>query len=248
MGRAASQSWALQFPHILFIEQQLNNMYLGADTNDGRHEIAAAGAAHLLLWMGMLRGGECFNLERSSVAVVPPALGPTRGLPAGIGFVELRLLPETKSSPHRVADIVIAYRSSSGLNAGKWVERLLAFPTQSEYLFFTPKHGKWTSREFRHGYVWPLLELQRAQGEASLMAFNDEPGQRIRDKVWSCHSYRRGFNSYVSQKREGNLRKATPQEINEHARWKEASAPTMHDHYNTDLDLGSRLAITLICA
>ena len=63
------------------------------------------------------------------------------------------------------------------------------------------------------------------------MAFNDEPGQRIRDKVWSCHSYRRGFNSYVSRKREGNLRKATPQEINEHARWKEASAPTMHDHY-----------------
>jgi hypothetical protein len=41
-----------------------------------------------------------------------------------VGIIELRLLPETKSSHTKVADIVISYLCASGLAPGLWLERL----------------------------------------------------------------------------------------------------------------------------
>ena len=122
MGTEVNSSWALQYVHIKFINDQLETAYQGAQTDGLRQEIATAGTANLVLWLGLLRGGETFSLKREDVTVVPPAEGPQHGLPAGLGYVELRLLPETKSSPHKVADVVIAYPCSSGLSLGRWME------------------------------------------------------------------------------------------------------------------------------
>ena len=81
------------------------------------------------------------------------------------------------------------------------------------------------------------------------MAFTDEPGHRIRDKIYSCHSWRRCGETVVSKFRPGiNARKATDLEINEHARWRKRNKgkEAMPIHYR-QLDLEDRLAITLFC-
>ena len=248
LGRSSNPSWSLQFTHVSFVERQLENMYQGTSDPNTRQEIAAAGAAHLLLWLGMLRGGECFALERRSVKIVPPHRGPEYGLPKGVGFIELRLLEETKTSPHKVADVVVAYTCSSGLSPGKWLGRLLSFPSRDgQHLFSTPKRKHWNSLHFRQNYLWPLLELQRLGGEASLKAFSQEPGHRIQDKIWSCHSYRRGFTSYVRRKRPEHFRKAAKGELHSHARWRYQGSIDIADLYDSDMDLEARVCFTLLC-
>jgi hypothetical protein len=46
--------------------------------------------------------------------VVDPTQGATHGLPPHLGAILLDLLPETKSNPCQVADLVIAYTTLSG--------------------------------------------------------------------------------------------------------------------------------------
>ena len=78
------------------------------------------------------------------------------------------------------------------------------------------------------------------------MAFSDDVGQRIRDKVYSCHSWRRGAESFVRKRRAGlNQRAASKLEQYEHARWK-LKSEAIHSRY-TELNLEDRLAITLLC-
>ena len=249
MGDTSRPSWALQFCHIQFIDQQLNTAYETATLLSDKHELAAAGAANLILWLGMLRGGECFNLLREDTKVIPPRDGPKYGLKPGIGFVEFRLTPETKTSPNKVADIVIAYNCYSGLCLGKWMKRLFSFhPVDGQHLFSTPKRRKWTTTYFRSEYAWPLLELMRIMGEPTLQAFRDQDGYRIRDKIWSCHSWCRGFNSFVKRLRDENFRAATITEVDNHARWEQKKAKTQQGHYDGDADLGARLFVTLLCS
>ena len=224
-------------------------MYHGTRDLQTRHELAAAGVANLIAWLAMLRGGELFGLELDSIEVISPARGPEWGLPAGVGFIDLRLRPETKSSPHKVADVVASYKSFSGLSLGKWMDRLLTFtPSDGTHLFSTPAKAQWDSNYFRSNYAWPLLELQRLSGEPTLKAFTDVEGSRIRDKVWSMHSWRRGFTSNVKRKRPHNYRAATADELDLQARWRRALANnTMQQRYDGDADLGSRLALTMLC-
>ena len=255
MGNFSRPSWSLQFTHIRFVEDQLERAYLSAPNDRVRKEIANAGTAHLMLWLGMLRGGENFNLKREDIAVVQPEDSALHGLALGLGFVEARLSAETKTSRNKVADIVIAFQCVSGLSLGKWMNRLLAFPDESEkgLLFSSENRAKWSSGYFRHTYLWPLLELQKLQGEPTLKAFSDAEGHRIRDKVYSCHSYRRGLTSFVARKRIQNIRRALEGELNEHARWRErmkakgVASPTMGWHYASDMDLEARLDFTLQC-
>ena len=249
MGDKSNPSWALQFRHISFINNQLEKAYQGAHSRGEQHELAAAGTANLILWLGMLRGGECFSLKNDDVTLITPADGPKFGLSPGVGFVDIRLLPETKSSPHKVADIVISYKSYSGLCLGRWLRRLRHHtPVDNSHLFSTPRKRVWTTTYFRTEYAWPLLELMRIMGEPTLQAFNDVEGQRIRDKVWSCHSWRRGFTSYVKRIRQETYRAATTVEVDNHGRWIEIRAGNMQKQYDGDADLEARLFITSLCS
>jgi hypothetical protein len=110
-----------------------------------------------------------------------------------LGVILLDLLPETKSNPCQVADLVIAYTTLSGLQPGEWIEALLSLtgPTTGR-IFSTTTEANWTSRYFGENYAWPLLEEMRTVAkEPTLLCFTDEDGSRIRDKVYSMHSWRR---------------------------------------------------------
>jgi hypothetical protein len=253
LGQTSKPSWALSWVHIKFMDEQFEIGWELAQPQDDRHDIAIAAAANLMAYLGWLRGGEIFEASEDDLEVTPPSEGPTRGLPPNVGAIEFNLLAETKTDPCRVADIVMAYETLSGLCLGQWVIRLSTFePTIPGQLFSSKRHPVWTSRIFREEFAWPLLELMRRQGEPTLAPFSDVPGRRIRDMVWSLHSWRRAGRSRVSRGPRHNepnpsgTRKATSQEIYEHARWElyqQRSSEDMAARYN-QWELIDRLAIT----
>jgi hypothetical protein len=256
LGHSSKPSWALSYVHIKWMDDQFELAWLLASSEDERHDIAIAATANLLAYLGWLRGGEIFKASVDDVTVVPPSEGPTRGLPPHVGAIEFDLLPETKSDPCRVADIVIAYETLSGLSLGSWMTRLLTFePARAGCLFSSKRHPVWTSRLFREEFAWPLLELMRLSGEPTLAPFSDKPGKRIRDLIWSIHSWRRAGRSRVSRATRHNepsppgTRRATYAEIYEHARWEaiqQRKSEDMDNHYN-QWELIDRLAITYDC-
>jgi len=248
MGDHPQPSWALQFVHIKFINDQLEHAYQLAPTEGSRREIANDGATNVLSWLAATRGGETFSLKRDCITITQPEEGPTLGLPLGIGVIEGRLSAETKSSPNKVAEITIVYECSSGLEPGKWLERVLAFPDThgNNALFSSDDKAEWDSLYFRHNYLWPLLEVQQLMGEPTLKAFTTTKGQQIKDKIWSMHSYRRGLTAFVLRKRPQNLRQATKDELRAHCRW-QYKITDMVEYYATDMDLGVRVDFTLRC-
>jgi hypothetical protein len=120
------------------------------------------------------------------------------GLPYGVGGVTGTLLAETNSAPTRAADIVIAYRCLSGLALGIWMDRLLSFPLCDPVLLFSTRQQRiWTSLYFRETFAWPLVEQQRLSSEPTRRGFSLLHGHRIRDKIYSMHSWRRGGHRSV---------------------------------------------------
>jgi hypothetical protein len=120
-------------------------------------------------------------------------------------------------------------------------------------LFSTTTTPVWTSNHFRENFAYPILELQRASGEPTLKAFSEKIGHRIRDKVYSMHSWRRAGRSRVSRPPRHNepnppgTRMATETEVYEHGRWQvSASAENMPRRYN-QWDLMDRIGLTLFC-
>jgi hypothetical protein len=120
-------------------------------------------------------------------------------------------------------------------------------------LFSTRKNPVWPSQHFHLDFAYPILELQRAAGELTLKAFTDQPGQRIMDKVYSMHSWRRTGRSRVSRKPrhdEPNPKgtpMASPTEVYKHGRWQvAASSENIPRRYN-QWDLIDRIGITLFC-
>jgi hypothetical protein len=252
MGDATQPSWTLNHAHITFLDRRFEELWALAVNEYGRHELATAACANLVAWFGWLRGGELFGLAVSDVVVTAPAHGAVLGLPLGVGVVQVRLAPETKSNPTRTADVVVAYQSGSGLSLGKWMQRVLD-GQRGDYLFSTRNRSRWNSSFFRHKYAFPLLEEMRVAGEPTLQVFTDREGQRICDKVWSMHSWRRGGRSKVTHlPREGDTvpigwRKATLDEVNEHGRWRTRyHSESMAVHYN-DWELVDRIMLTLLC-
>jgi hypothetical protein len=256
LGHSSQPSWALSYIHIKWLNDQFELAWTLASTPAEQHDIAIAATANLLAYLGWLRGGEIFEASVDDVTVTPPSEGPTRGLPPQVGAIEFNLLLETKSDPCRVADIVITYETLSGLSLGDWMDRLLTFePALAGRLFSSVRHPVWTSRTFREDFAWPLLELMRRSGEPTLAPFTDTPGRRIRDMIWSIHSWRRAGRSRVSRGTRHNepnppgTRKATSAEIYEHARWEarqQRKSEDMAAHYN-QWELIDRLAITYHC-
>jgi hypothetical protein len=252
MGDATQPSWTLNHAHIAFLDHRFEELWARAVNDDGRHELATAACANLVAWFGWLRGGELFGIAVADISVTAPDDGPILGLPRGVGVVQVRLAPETKSNPTRTADVVVAYQSGSGISLGKWMQRVLD-GQRGAFLFSTQSRHRWNSSYFRHEYAFPLLEEMRAAGEPTLQVFTDREGQRICDKVWSMHSWRRGGRSKVTRSpREGDpvplgWRKATLDEVNEHGRWRTRyQSETMAVHYN-DWELVDRIMLTLLC-
>jgi hypothetical protein len=256
LGSHSKPSWALSHVHLKWIDDCLDQAWNQAPTDSDRHNLAIAGFANLMFYLGWLRGGELFDCAPEDLIVTLPEAAAARGLPPGIGAIELILLPETKSDPAKTADVVVAYCTLSGLSLGKWASRLADHvPFTPGRLFSSPDHPTWTSRIFRENYAWPLLEAMRVHGEPTLKFFSDAPGKRIKDRVYSIHSWRRSGRSRVSRCARHNepqplgARQASPQEVYEHGRWEAAKTNRTEDmpaRYN-QWEVVDRLAITLCC-
>jgi hypothetical protein len=254
MGTETKPSWALSHIHVAYIDQRLEEAYHRAPTEGGRHELACAGASNLMAYFGWLRWGELFSGNKSDVTLTVPQDGPTRGLPNGVGAVEYDLGAETKSDPCVTANVVMAWESLSGLSVGRWLLRLAAFDSfHGDKLFSTETKPVWDSRHFREHYACPLLEQMQREGEPTLQVFTGRHRNRIRDKVYSLHSWRRAGRSRVSRPPRHNepnpagTRVATTQEIYEHGRWRsKGKTEDMPSHYN-QWELADCLSISLVC-
>jgi hypothetical protein len=85
--------------HIAYMDNYLNTAFEQATSLEQQHELACAGSVNLLAYLQWLRGGEVFGSTEEDLKVVFPQDEPSRNLPSGIGAVEYRLKPETKSDP-----------------------------------------------------------------------------------------------------------------------------------------------------
>ena len=214
------------------------------------YEIAAGATVELLSFLGWLRGTECFSLTWEDVLLLPPHLGPTMGLPIGIGMIQL-FLAESKSSQTAKADIVIAYNTYGGLCPGLWLSRLYTISLQlgytNSFLFRHPNGDPWTSSFYRYTFLFPLLLLQRADGDPILSNLpGADPLTTIMTAFWSWHSFRRGGRTHVSINHEASARIATRDEVLEHGRWRHQSTGDLPLHYK-EWELPTRLNITALC-
>jgi hypothetical protein len=256
LGNNPQASWALSYVHIKYLDSRLEEAFHLAASRPEQHDIVVAGCSNLFFYLGWLRGGELYQGQDSDLALTPPQEAASKGLPPGIGVVEFDLLPETKTDPCRTADVVIAWETLSGFKFGLWLTRLLSFdPRIPGMLFSTAQHPVWTSQVFRVNYAWPLLELQRSEGEPTLRCFSDVVGNRLRDKVYSMHSWRRAGDSRAGRHPRHNepnppgTRRATAEEIYEHSRWelkRRKAAESMPSHYR-QWATADRVALTLFC-
>jgi hypothetical protein len=193
MGTEVEKSWALAHVHIAYMERQFERLHTSPKSSLlDQHEAACGACVHLLAYLGWLRSGETFHGHQDDYLLTEPVEGPTRNLPPGIGAIEVRLLAATKSDPTVTADVMIAFTTFSGLSLGRWMKRLQRFtiydPTHG--LFSTAQQPGWDSRYFRETYAYPFLEMQRLEGELTLKSFGSNQGKRIRDKIYSMHSWR----------------------------------------------------------
>jgi hypothetical protein len=249
MGDESKPPIALTLRQVLWIMSRLDLLWAECRTQSDRRDVAAAAVTHLFGWLGWLRSQELFSLTWGDLRITRPRDGPRVGLPVGIGVIELRLLPETKSNRTKVADVVISYLCGSGLMPGLWVERLrILWPSaiSSDRIIRGREGHPWTSRYFRQEYLYVWLHTMRAEGDAFLQAFTNDLGNRIEDKFYSFGTYRRGGRS-SSTKRNNGTKQATSDEVYEHGRWrKRISRENMATRYN-EFSLDDRLNITLLC-
>ena len=202
--------------------------------------------------MGWLRGGELFGLRWKDVEVVPPSMDPPHNLPPGSGALLFTLLDATKSSQTKTADHIVAFKSASGLQPGKAFLDLLASrpgAVSATSPIFCHSDGRtWTSSHFRQTYLYPYLEQQLREGDATLKTWTQGDPARLSEKVYSLHTYRRGGRTHVERKRIGCVRRATASEIEEHGRWRTRNTrgTSMSTHYH-EPSLEDRIYITLLC-
>jgi len=252
MGDESRPCVALTFAQVMKISRYLDQSWIGPLSLDRRRDVAAAAVTHIGFWMTWLRSTEFFSLEWSDVVITRPEHHSRKGLPEGVGVVEMTLLEETKTNRTSVADIVVAYTAlASGLSLGMWLERLQALwpdHVNGDVPLIRGSDGKrWTSTSFRHDYVYPWLHMLKQEGDPTLLAFTQEEGNRIPDKYYSMNMYRRGANSHVTKRRGGKKRRATEVEVYEHGRWRQKrQSEDMPTRYR-EFTLEDRVYITLLC-
>lgn len=242
--------------HVRSLDQSLNRLYVGATTDNDRQVLALAGTATLLLWLGWLRSSEVFGIRWCDLEVTLPSDGPTLDLPLGVGVVACRLQPETKSSRDRTADCFLAYQTLSGYELGKWVHRAALTcgirdpSTHHGYIFQHPTGAQWTSLYYRNTFLYPHLRALQRSRDPYLAPFTTGLGNTLEDKFWSLHCFRRGARSHVSRGGHfGNarLRRATPDEVYEHARWRRRRSGEAIDKLYQEWTVRDKLRITLLC-
>ena len=184
--------------------------------------------------------------------MIEPRHAASVDLPIGCGAVLMDLGLDTKGRRDLLMDVVMAYQTFGGIRLGRWfhrVRRANGLGTDwklSPLGLFTHSDGRsWTSDYYRKTYLWPGLEEQRRLGDPFLRAFDGSPGNSIQDKIWSIHCYRRGARSHVSKTRAGQYRKATKDQIYEHARWRRSRRGEAIDVIYREWTLCDRIQLTL---
>lgn len=251
IGEDVRPSIALLDNQVRQLDQSLNRRFANAHDPIEKRELALAGFANLTLWLGWLRTSECFGLQWNDCTVLVPARARELDLPSGCGLVTLRLAPETKSMRSRRPDVILAYETMSGLNLGKWVYRVRAHKGVAHSNIFVHLDGTpWTSKYFRATHLYPFLYQLQAAGDPYLTPFNGTLGNSIEEKFWSLHCYRRGGRSHVSRGGKfGRLRfrKATKEQIYEHARWRLRRSGEAIDAIYREWTPLDRVKLTLYC-
>jgi len=249
VGDEPVPSMALLDRHVRYVDLELNLRYRQTTSFAERRDVALAGLANLFLWLGWIRSGECFELAWADVTCLEPADGPQLDLPVGCGLVQLRLAPETKSDRGKRADVLLAYLTASGLCVGLWYHRARASCLHPDGpLFCHLTGGRWTSHYFRHTFLYPSLHRQRLAGDKMLAPFDGSSGNKLEGKFWSLHCYRRGSRSHVSRNgRFGahRFRKATKDQVYEHARWSRSRSSEDIDVIYREWTPFDRVKITL---
>jgi hypothetical protein len=252
LGEDSRPSASLRYENITYIDNYMHRMYAVSATDNDRQTVSRAALVNLFGWCGWLRGGELFGLSYRDVSVLLPADSAKHGLPTNVGALLLRLAPITKSSPSRTADVIIAYKTSSGLQPGLWWQRLcelhsLDMSASPCYIFTHANGAPWTSQYFRATYLLPLLNMQRDAGDPILSQYAPDSETSIEKTFWGFHSYRRGGRSFVERKQPGCVRAAFSHEIYEHGRWRlsrrRMDMPTRY----LEMGLPERIAITMLC-
>jgi hypothetical protein len=107
----------------------------------------------------------------------------------------------------------------------------------------------WDSHYFRHTHLYHLLEQQRLEGDAYLHPYDGSTATHtIALLFYSMGTYRRGGTSFVKRHRTNCVRKATPDEVTNHGRWRSRNrgSEPMPTHYDEPI-LEDLLYITLLC-
>jgi hypothetical protein len=238
--------------HVRWMDRYFEDLFKAATSTMLKRDVCCAAVTNLAAWLGWLRAMETFSIKWGDLERVTPAEGPTLGLPAGIGVVTGKLLPQTKSSQAAQADMVFAYTTASGLSLGTWLDRLerCLDPIQCTPESFVIAHADgrpWTSHFFRYKYLYPLLSLQRAAGDPYLSRYDESPGMGLIAAFWSFNVYRRGARLQVAKKRPNTVRKATAAEVIEHGRWRVSRGsldmPTAYLEWPT----ADRVCLTFFC-
>ena len=250
LGDQSVPSTALLGRHVRGIDRYFESLYLSAPTVSARREYALAGFANLLLWFSWLRGGETFSLTWGDIDIIWPEEATAYELPRGSGALLLKLLPETKSSRARTADVPIALRSATGLDLHRWLLHVLddrqAAPTGSDRVFALPNGRCWDLAYYRSRFLYPGLVFLRTAGDPMLQTIGNLRGNCIPDRFYSLHSYRRGARTHSQRSQPVLLhRKATDRQVNEHARWRtKRDSQPLNVQYR-EWSLYERLRITL---
>lgn len=253
IGTETKPAVALLMRHIQAFDQLCLREFRASTTPDGRRCWSLAGLLNCVLWLGWLRSRETFNLKWSDTILVNPKDGPSVDLPNNVGVCLFDLGPSTKTSRSQNAKVVVAYECMSGLSCGHWLKRAfqscdgINMKTDHRYIFCHASGIQWTSRYFRHEFLYPLLQHLRQEGDMFLRAFNDEPGNTIPEKFWSLHCYRRGARTHVTKWSKTDSRRATPDQIYEHGRWRKRRSSEATDKQYDEWTIQDRIQNTLFC-
>jgi hypothetical protein len=252
MGDHAKAAVPLLDKQVRWMDNYWRTQLLAPTTNKVKREACRAAITNLSAWKGWLRAAECFGVKWGHTSVTPPAEGPTLGLPPGIGTVGYRLLDQTKSSQARTVDMVMAYTTASQLSLGFWIDTLrpLLGPANIQDEDFVMAHDDgrpWNSHYFRYTHLYPLLAIQRAEGDPYLSKYDESPGNGLIEAFWSFNCYRRGGRTAVSKKRDYSIRKATMAEIVEHGRWRISRGSLDMPTAYLEWPISDRVCITFSC-
>ena len=120
LGTESRPSQALNALHIHWNQEHRGKLLRSTSSLHVQYDIVAAQCVELLAWLGWLRATEIFLMAMSDVELVPPGKGECYNLPPAVGALLLLLLPSTKSSRNKQVDVVIAWKTASGLYPGYW--------------------------------------------------------------------------------------------------------------------------------